>query len=104
MVHWPHERSLVKKLQGKPFALIGVDILKHTPASLKKVMAEQNITWRTFADDGTIAKKWNFPPTPAFYVLDGKGVIRHKWIGHPGEKTIDEALDKLIREVQTKKN
>src|SRR5260370_41263401 len=31
------------------------------------------------------------------YVIDHKGVIRHKWVGSPGEKAIDAALDKLIR-------
>jgi len=38
--------------------------------------------------------------TPAFYVLDHAAVIRHKWIGHPGEKAIDAALEKLIQEVE----
>jgi hypothetical protein len=27
-------------------------------------------------------------------------VIRHKWIGHPGEKAIDSALEKLIQEAE----
>jgi hypothetical protein len=31
------------------------------------------------------------------------GVIRYKWIGAPGEKAIDTALEKLIAEVNGKK-
>ena len=31
------------------------------------------------------------------------GSIRHKWVGHPGEKTIDVALEKLLREVDESK-
>jgi hypothetical protein len=27
-------------------------------------------------------------------------VIRHKWVGAPGEKAIDMALEKLINEAQ----
>jgi hypothetical protein len=27
-------------------------------------------------------------------------VIRHKWIGSPGEKAIDTALEKLINEAE----
>jgi len=67
---------------------------------LKEVMEKENLNWWSFADDGTISRSWNSPATPAFYVLDHKGVIRHKWIGHPGEKAIDSALEKLIQEAE----
>ncbi len=60
-------------------------------------MAKEDLNWRSFADDGAISRKWNSPATPAFYVLDRMGVIRHKWIGHPGEKTLDVALEELIQ-------
>ncbi len=63
-------------------------------------MEKEKLNWRCFADDGAINRKWNSPPTPAFYVIDPKGVIRHKWIGHPGEKTIDAALEKLIQDAE----
>ena len=44
---YPHERSLVERLQDKPFALIGVnsDIDKK---ELKKRMEKEKITWRSF--------------------------------------------------------
>ena len=29
-----------------------------------------------------------------------KGVIRYKWVGNPGEKAIDAALEKLIQEAE----
>ena len=35
---WPHERSLVKQLAGKPFAVIGVNISEPNPAALKKLL------------------------------------------------------------------
>lgn len=84
-------------MQDKPFALLGVNVGRHDPQSLKKVMEEEHINWRTFADQGTIIDKWNKPPTPTFYILDHQGRIRHKWIGHPGEKAIDSALEQLIK-------
>jgi peroxiredoxin len=74
--------------------------MAHEPGALKVVMAKENINWRSFDDDRTISRKWNSPATPAFYVIDHEGVIRHKWIGHPGEKTIDDALEELIREAE----
>jgi hypothetical protein len=65
------------------------------------VVDKEKLTWRSFADlQGDIAAKWNLSTTPTLYVLDPKGVIRHKWLGGPGEKAIDAALDELINEAQ----
>ena len=71
--------------------------------NLKDVVKKEKLTWRSFADSGTagqgaIAARWNLTNTPTLYVLDAEGVIRHKWVGGPGEKAIDKALDDLIKE------
>jgi hypothetical protein len=62
-------------------------------------MDKEKMNWRSFAHQDSINAKWN-PSTPSYYVLDPKGVIRHKWVGAPGEKAIDTALEKLINEVE----
>ena len=86
--------------------MIGVNVNGHDARKLKQVMAKEKLTWRSFADDGSIVGTWNLPGTPTFYVLDHKGVIRHKWVGSPADyklgglpdaKAIDAALEKLIR-------
>jgi peroxiredoxin len=60
---------------------------------------KEKLTWRSFADpDGNIAASWNLSATPTLYVIDPKGTIRHKWVGSPGAKAIDAALEKLIQE------
>ncbi len=69
-------------------------------------MDKENLPWRSFADPGpaargAIASKWNLSATPTFYVIDHKGVIRHKWVGNPGAQTIDAALEELILRVET---
>jgi peroxiredoxin len=65
---------------------------------LKEVMAKEKLTWRTFADsDRAITARWN-AGSPAYYVIDREGVIRHKWVGGPGERAIDAALEKLLAE------
>ena len=103
---WPHERSLVKQLAGKPFAVIGVNVSEPNPAALKKVVEKENLTWRSFSDPpmsgglGAIAKKWNLSGTPTIYLIDHKGVIRHKWLGGARVKVIDNAVDELIQEVE----
>lgn len=86
-------------MKDKPFALIGVNGNAGKPAKLKATMDKLDLPWRTFADDGTIFTKWN-AGTPSYFLLDAKGVIRHKWIGSPGERAIDGAVEKLLRELE----
>jgi peroxiredoxin len=96
----------VKKLEGRPFALLGVNVSEESAAALKKAMEEEKLPWRSFADPpgedafGRVAAKWHLQRTPTLYVLDHKGVIRHKWIGSPGEEAIDRALHKLVEEAE----
>jgi hypothetical protein len=91
-------------MEAKPFALIGVNTNQYDAKKLKEVMDKEKLNWRSFADKGgndgmgPICTTWNLQGTPTLMVLDHKGVIRHKWLGSPGEKTIDEALAKLIKE------
>jgi peroxiredoxin len=97
---WPHERSLVKNLEDKPFALIGVNTNQYDAKKLKEAMDKEKLNWRSFADKGKITKQFNLVGTPTLYVLDHKGVIRYKWLGSPGEKAIDAAIEKLLKEAQ----
>jgi len=97
---YPHERSLVKRLADKPFALVGVNSDRNRD-DLKKVMEKENITWRSWWDGGStngpIAKKWNVHGWPTIYVLDHKGVIRFKNVR---EKAMDKAVDQLVKELE----
>jgi hypothetical protein len=103
---FPHERSLVKRLDGKPFALIGVNS-DQDKVELKKVMEKESITWRSFWDGGNtrgpIATKFKIQGWPTLFVVDAKGVIRYKFLGSPGEKVMDEAIDSLLKETGTQK-
>jgi len=100
---YPHERSLVKRLENKPFALLGVnsDIDKE---KLKAVLQEEKITWRSFwngpeGTSGPISTKWNVTGWPTIYVLDHKGVIRHKNVrGEAMDKAVDALLEELEKE------
>ena len=64
-------------------------------------MEKEMLNWRSFANGRPIREKWN-ASNPAYYVIDHKGVIRYKWTGSPGEKAIDDALEKLIQEALQK--
>jgi len=98
---YPHERSLVKRLANKPFALIGVNS-DTDKKKLRKRMQEENITWRSFwaGPEGTrdmIPATWNVRGWPTIYILDHKGVIRFK--GPRGE-AMDKAVDQLLAEME----
>jgi hypothetical protein len=77
-----------------------VNVAGHDAKALKRVVDKEKLTWRSFADTGDIAARWNLSSTPTLYVLDPKGVIRHKWAGAPGAKAIDAALETLIEEAE----
>ncbi len=90
---YPHERSLVKEMQGKPFALIGVNSDGNRDA-IRKIVQEKNLNWRSFwngpkGPSGPIAAAWNIRGWPTLYVLDEKGVIHYS--GHDGNQAMAKA-------------
>ena len=95
---YPHERSLVKKLSNRPFALIGVN--SDPRSQLKTAMQRNNITWRSFWDGGSpggpIARKWDVTGWPTIYVIDHKGVIRYKNLRGDA---LDQAVEGLLDEM-----
>jgi len=95
---FPHERSLVKKMQGKPFALLGVNTdgnLNQVKSDLKK----ENITWRSWYDGqgGPICSKFAVRSFPTIFVLDEKGVIRYKNVRN---EQMDQAVETLVKDLE----
>jgi hypothetical protein len=73
---YPHERSLVKKLADKPFALLGINSDSDRDR-VKERIKEEKMTWRSWWDggstDGPIASSWNVHGWPTLYILDPEG-------------------------------
>jgi len=97
---YPHERSLVKNLAGKPFAIVGVnsdgDLDK-----IREIVGKKNLTWRSFWNGkrgtrGPISTKWQVRSWPTTYLLDGNGVIRFKNLRGPA---LDRAIESLLAEM-----
>lgn len=102
---FPHERSLVKRMAGKPFALIGING-DEAGDELKKKNEEAEITWRSFQnsrgeDKKAIADEWNVQGWPTLYLIDHKGKIRRKWLGSPGDEVLDKEIDALVKEAES---
>jgi len=99
----PHEKALVKRLEDRPFSLVGVYGREGDPAEIAAHLAREGITWRNAMDlgeaaDGTLWSSWAVRGFPQFYLLDAQGVIRVKWFGNPGEDVIDRTVDELLAE------
>jgi thiol-disulfide isomerase/thioredoxin len=103
MAQVPHERELVARLKGKPFALLGVDCDEDKAAARRAVEREQ-MTWPSWYDgapgDGPIVKHYHIRRYPTLFVLDTKGVIRARDARGEG---LDQAVDKLLNEMEPTK-
>ena len=102
---YPHERSLVKRLEGKPFVILGVN--SDPKQKLRDVVKKESLTWRSWWDggdtSGPIATKWNVSFWPTLYLIDHQGVIRQKWVGSPSdEEVFDREIEKVVAEAEKK--
>ncbi len=98
----PHEKALVERLKDKPFALIGINS-DGDAAAVRKLLAEQGITWRNAIDvstEGPWARAWNVSGWPTIYVLDHKGVIRHRDLR---DEELETAVNALLKELEAAK-
>jgi thiol-disulfide isomerase/thioredoxin len=100
----PHERELVKKLAGKPFALVSVsgDAEKET---LVKFLEKEPMPWTHWWDGrgGPVLKAFRVKAFPTLYLIDANGVIRRKWVGSPGNDVLDKAVEELVAEAAKSK-
>jgi hypothetical protein len=97
---YPHERSLVKQLADKPFALIGVNSDAEAD-EIRQIIRDKDLCWRSFwnGPDGTggpISRAWNVESWPTIYVLDQHGVIRYKNVRGT---ELDNAIAALLAEM-----
>jgi peroxiredoxin len=96
---YPIERRLVARYKDQPFVLLGVDNDKD-PEELRKAIKAGEITWRSWWDAGLagpIATAWGVNSVPTVFVLDHRGVIRHKDLDD-GE--LERSVDNLIESMK----
>jgi hypothetical protein len=102
----PHERSLVNRLEDKPFVLLGVNS-DRDPEKLKEDLKENQVTWRSFQNQRkeakAIAEEWNVQGWPTLYLLDHHGVIKKKWLGSPSKEVLDKEVEKLVQAAEKDK-
>jgi len=93
-----HERSLVRRMKGKPFVLLGINEDPDRD-KLKQDIEARQVTWRSWWDGraGPILRRWKVEYLPTTYVLDAKGVIRYS---NPTGDDLDMAVDRLLKEIK----
>jgi thiol-disulfide isomerase/thioredoxin len=94
-----HERELVKRLEGEPFALVGVNGDEDRDTA-RHAARREGMTWRSWWDggrEGPTATHWNVRGWPAVYVLDRRGIIRHKWNESPGAEALEKAVMDVLK-------
>jgi thiol-disulfide isomerase/thioredoxin len=95
----PHEKALVERFKGRPFALLGINS-DSDRAKLRATMEKEGIDWRSWWDGGKIggpiAARWDVKVWPTIVVLDEKGVIRYKHVRHTAHEELADAVDSLL--------
>jgi RNA polymerase sigma factor (sigma-70 family) len=99
----PHEREMVEKYKGKPFALLGVNC-RENAESARKTMAAEKMTWPQWHDGeddaGPIVERYHVRGYPTVFVIDAQGVIRNKNAHGEG---LDQLVETLVKETETRK-
>jgi thiol-disulfide isomerase/thioredoxin len=97
----PHERAMVKKNAGKPFALVSVSADEKV-TTLKEFLEKESMPWTHWfaGQGGEVLRDWNISGFPTLFVIDAKGVIRGKFVGvaPDTEKKLDDLVEKCVKE------
>ena len=94
----PHEREMVERLKGKPFALVSISI-DEKKETLAGFLAREPMPWTHWwnGSDGGIIAAWDVQGYPTIYVLDDKGTIRYKDLRGP---ELENAVNGLLAEMR----
>ena len=100
---YPHERSLVNEMKGRPFALVGVNSDQELD-KIREIVKKKNINWRSFQNQpegskSAISKAWAVQGWPTIVILDKEMRIRYR--GHDGNLAIEKAKT-LVAEIEKK--
>jgi len=75
----PHQKALVERYAGRPFAIVGVNTDQDLE-EYRRQLAVHGVTWRSSwqgSTDGPLPKAWGIDSYPTVFVLDASHVLRH---------------------------
>ncbi len=96
----PQEKELVARMQGRPFVFLAVSS-DHSKDVLLKFLEKDPHPWPDIydGDKGPLAGRWQIDSWPTFFIIDAKGVIRHRFEGG-GPNILEGPVEKLVREAE----
>ena len=97
---YPHERSLVKKLENLPFALLGVNTDGDIETA-QKVIRGEKLTWPSWfqgSTSGPISQAWGIGTFPTLFLIDHRGIVREQFVGDPGAERLEARILELLKE------
>jgi hypothetical protein len=95
----PYERSLVTRMEGRPFVLLGINC-DEDKETLQLVGFRDQLNWRNWWNGGStgpFTALYGVSQWPATFVLDGEGVIRYRNLRGPA---LEQAVESLLREAE----
>ncbi|MFL5342169.1 MAG: TlpA family protein disulfide reductase [Gemmataceae bacterium] len=106
----PHNQELTEKLKDKPFVLVSISgdaKVETVKTFLENAKEKEKMPWThwwTGIGDDSLLMKWNIQGIPTLYVIDAKGVIRHKQVGNDPTKNkeFEEMIEELVKEAEAK--
>jgi peroxiredoxin len=99
-----HERTLLRRFQGQPVAVLGVSV-DESRERLQEFADRETLPGPCWFDgpDGPIAMIWDVDRFPTTFVIDRKGMVRHKHIGLPSAVELEANVAQLLKEDSTRK-
>jgi hypothetical protein len=91
----PRERSLVAKLEGKPFVFLGINC-DPDQETLRVASHRQHLNWQNWWNGGPTGRyiaQYAVDSFPTTFVVDEAGIIRFR--GRPGP-AMEEAVERLV--------
>lgn len=98
----PHEKALVKKMEDRPFVLLGI-ALDQNRDKLLAFEKEQQLPWRSWSDPmGELSSDWEIGPIPTLILIDHEGTIRYRFIGADPRTTaaFEAAVEQLVENAE----
>jgi alkyl hydroperoxide reductase subunit AhpC len=96
---YPHERSLVEQYRGRPFVLLGVNS-DDDRGVVQEAIRRHGINWRSWfigGTDGDIPRQWGVSNWPTVFIIDARGVVRHRLTSF---ENVERLIEPLLREVE----
>lgn len=77
----PHKEALIKKMQGKPFQMLGI-LFRDDPENLEDYYKTQEVSAPTLiSPDNEAAKVFGITGVPETFIIDKDGIVRDKIVG-----------------------